>query len=183
MGTVVLDMTMSLNGCIAGPDGQDAGLHDWYFSPSPGAKEIIRGLITTTGAIVMGKRTYDAGASQGGFADNPYQVDHFVLCHHPPSQPAEGNTAFTFITDGIHAAVTRAQASAGKRNVVIGGGATIARLSLDAGLVDEINIALRPLVISEGLPLFHQLAARLTLQPGAVTTTPDMTYLRYSVLK
>ena len=63
MGTVVLDMTMSLNGCVAGPDGGDAGLHDWYFSPSEGAQEIIDELIRTTGAIVMGKRTYDAGAS------------------------------------------------------------------------------------------------------------------------
>ena len=106
-----------------------------------------------------------------------------ALCHHPPSQPVEGNTAFTFVPDGIYSAIARAQASAGGRNVVIGGGATIARLSLDAGLVDMINIALRPLVISGGLPLFHQLAARLTLQPGAVKTTPDMTYLRYRVLR
>jgi dihydrofolate reductase len=183
MGTVVLDMTMSLNGCVAGPDGEDAGLHDWYFSPSGGAQEIIDELIRTTGAIVMGKRTYEAGASQRGFADNPYQVDHFVLCHQAPSQAAEGNTAVTFVTDGIHNAVARAQASAVDRNVVIGGGATIARLCLDAGLIDEIRIALRPLVINGGLQLFHRLEGRISLEPGEMKATPDVTHLRYHVVK
>lgn len=182
MGTVVLDMTMSLNGCVAGPDGEDAGLHDWYFSPRGGAQEIIDELIRTTGAIVMGKRTYDAGASQGGFADNPYQVDHFVLCHQAPSRAADGNTAFTFVTDGIQNTVARAQASAGDRNVVIGGGATIARLCLNAGLVDEIRIALRPLVINGGLQLFHRLEGRILLEPGETKATPDVTHLRYHVV-
>jgi dihydrofolate reductase len=176
-------MTMSVNGCIAGPEGEDAGLHDWYFSPGGTAQVIIDDLIKTTGAIVMGKRTYDAGASQGGFADNPYQVDHFVLCHQAPAQAAEGNTAFTFVTDGIHNAVARAKASAGSRNAVIGGGATIARLALDAGLVDEIRIALRPLVINGGLHLFDQLAARLRLETAEMKSAPDATHLRYRVVK
>jgi dihydrofolate reductase len=183
MGIVVLDMTMSLNGCIAGPAAEDAGLHDWYFSPIAGAQKIIDELITTTGAIVLGKRTYDAGASQGGFTDNPYRVDHFVLCHQAPSKVAEGNTAFTFVSDGIDDAVARAKVSAGSRNVIIGGGATIARLCLDAGLVDEIRIALRPLVINGGLPLFNQLEARLSLELGDVKATPEVTHLRYRVVK
>ena len=183
MGTVVLDMTMSLNGCVAGPDGGDAVLHDWYLSPSEGAQEIIDELIRTTGAIVMGKRTYDAGASQGGFVNNPYQVDHFVLCHQAPPDVAEGKTPFTFVCDGIENAVARAQASAGSRNVVIGGGATIARLCLNAGLVDEIRIALRPLVINGGLQLFHRLDVGISLEPREIKATPDATHLRYHVMK
>jgi dihydrofolate reductase len=83
----------------------------------------------------------------------------------------------------LAAAHARAKASAGSRNAVIGGGATIARLALDAGLVDEIRIALRPLVINGGLHLFDQLAARLRLETAEMTSAPDATHLRYRVVK
>jgi dihydrofolate reductase len=181
MGTVILDLTMSLNGCIAGPDGGDAGLHNWYFAPTGDAQKIIDELIRTTGAIIMGKRTYDAGASQGGFVANPYQVEHYVICHQAPSKPAEGNTSFTFVSDGIHSALALAQASAGNRNVIIGGGATTARLFLRAGLVDEIRIALRPVIIHGGLPLFDQTDLDLQLDLTEVTTTPGAAHLRYRI--
>lgn len=184
MGQVVLDMTMSLNGCVSGPGDTDAGLHDWYFSPTSGAEAVIAETIRTTGALVMGRRTYDMGASQGGFKDNPYQVDHIVLCHQPPSEVAEGNTSFVFVTGGIEAAVARARASAGDRNVVIGGGATIARLSLNARLVDQIKLAVVPIVIRDGLPLFDGLDVDLELAAGPVEAdTPDVTHLSYTVVR
>jgi dihydrofolate reductase len=184
MGQVVLDMTMSLNGCVSGPGDTDAGLHDWYFSPTSGADQVIAETIRTTGAMVMGRRTYDMGASQGGFKDNPYQVDHVVLTHQSPSEVAEGNTSFVFVTDGIKAAVARAKSAAGDRNVVIGGGATIARLSLDAGLVDQIKLAVVPVVIRDGLPLFEGLDVDLKLAAGPVNaSTPDVTHLTYKVVQ
>jgi dihydrofolate reductase len=184
MGQVVLDMTMSLNGCVSGPGDTDAGLHDWYFSPTSGADAVIAETIRTTGAMVMGRRTYDLGAGQGGFKDNPYQVDHVVLCHQPPSEVAEGNTSFVFVTDGIEAAVARAKSAAGDRNVVIGGGATTARLSLNARLVDLIKLAVVPVVIRGGLPLFDGLDIELQLAAGPVSaTTPDVTHLSYTVVK
>jgi dihydrofolate reductase len=183
MGSVVLDMTMSLNGCVAGPDGGDAGLHDWYFSPTGGAEEIIAESIKATGAIIMGKRTYDAGAGQGGFVDNPYRIDHFVLCHEAPATPAAGDTSFTVVNDTIENVVAKAKAAAGERNVVIGGGATIAQLALNAGLVDEIKLALRHIIINGGLPLFDNLTVQPTLEVDEVKSTPDVTHISYRVGK
>jgi dihydrofolate reductase len=183
MGTVVLDVTMSLNGCVAGPQDEDAGLHDWYFSPTSGAEEIIAEQIATTGAIIMGKRTYDAGASQGGFVDNPYRIDHFVVCHEAPAEVAAGDTSFTFVNDTIENVIAQAKAAAGDRYVVVGGGASIAQQALNAGLVDEIKIALRPLVINGGLPLFDNLKIDLKLEVGEVKATPDVTHISYRVVK
>ena len=183
MGKVVLDMTVSLDGCVAGADGGDAGLHDWYFSPTSRAQEVIGELVATTGAMVMGKRTYDEGARQGGFAENPYQVDHVVLCHEPPAVPAEG-TPFIFVTDGIESAVAKAKAAAGDRNVIVGGGATIARLCLEADLIDEINLAVRPLVLPGGLSLFEGLTRVPQLEAGRVRPMPPaITLMNFRVVR
>ena len=79
--------------------------------------------------------------------------------------------------------MARARASAGDRNVIIGGGATIARLCLDAGLINEIRIALRPLVINDGIQLFHGLAGKVSLEPREMRAARDVTHLQYRVVK
>ncbi|WP_263404816.1 dihydrofolate reductase family protein [Salinispora oceanensis] len=180
MGKVVLDMTMSVDGCIAAADGGPAGLHDWFFAPSPESQAIIEELQRSMGAMVMGRRTYDQGASQDGFADNPFPVEHFVVSHSTPEQVAKGDTVFHFIP-GVAEAVRRAQAAAGEREVIIGGGAQLAQQCLAAGLVDEMRLAVRPLVIDGGIKLFD--ATALRLENIGVIDTPEATHLRFKILR
>ena len=77
-------MAMSLDGFAAGPNGEDRGLNDWFFSPAGRSREIIEESIASTGAIVMGRRTYGVGDAAEGFSDTPYDAAHFVLTRKPP---------------------------------------------------------------------------------------------------
>jgi dihydrofolate reductase len=86
MGKVLLDMAMSLDGFIAGPNDEDRGLHNYFFSPASGTAEVIEEGFKTTGAIITGRRSYDIGAAQDGFADNPYNVPTFVLTSERPKR-------------------------------------------------------------------------------------------------
>jgi dihydrofolate reductase len=86
MGKVILDMAMSLDGFAAGPNGEDRGLNDWFFSPAGRSREIIEESIASTGAIVMGRRTYGVGDDAEGFSDTPYDAAHFVLTSKPPTR-------------------------------------------------------------------------------------------------
>ena len=92
---------------------------------------------------------------KGWWGDNPpYHVPVFVLTHHPrASITMAGGTVFHFVSDGIHAALTRAKAAAGDKNVRIGGGVATVRQFLRAGLVDEVHLALSPCLLGEGEPL------------------------------
>src|SRR5262245_53380724 len=105
MGKVILDMAMSLDGFIAGPNDEDGGLHDYFFSPSGDTAQVIEDGIKNTGAIIMGRRTYDIGEQYDGFADTPYQAAHFVITHQAPEKVARGAEAFTFVTGGIESAL------------------------------------------------------------------------------
>jgi len=127
MTKVVLDMAMSLDGFVAGPNDEDLGLHDYFFSPSSETAKVIEEGIQATGAIVMGRRTYDLGDQFNGFEDTPYKVPHIVLSHGVPEKPAKGQTEFIFVADGIESALRQAQTVAGGRAVVIGGGASAAQ--------------------------------------------------------
>jgi len=97
MGKVILDMSMSVDGFIAGPNDEDGGLHDYFFSPSGDTAQVVEEGIKTTGAIIMGRRSYDIGDQFDGFVSTPYHVPHFVLSHTVPEKPTKGETAFTFI--------------------------------------------------------------------------------------
>ncbi len=188
MAIVLLDMAMSLDGFIAGPDDEPGGLHDWFFPPSgsvtAGDAEVIDESIKTTGAIVMGRRTYDLGDKVDGFVDTPYRVGHFVLSHDVPEQVAKGGTTFTFVTDGIESALEQAKAAAGDRNVAVGGGASIAQQYIEAGLIDEIQIHLVPVLLGDGIRLFEHLdTEHIELERTRVIESPFATHLRFRVVK
>lgn len=90
--------------------------------------------------------------------DPPYHVPVFVLTHHArPSFEMKGGTTFHFVTDGIEAALARAKEAAGKKDVRIGGGASTVRQYLSAGLIDEMHLAVSPVLLGEGEPLFEGL--------------------------
>lgn len=184
MTKVLLDMAMSLDGFIAGPNDEDRGLHDYFFSPSGPTREVIEEGLRITRTIVMGRRTYDVGNAQDGFADNPYQVPTFVLTHHAPEKVARGAEAFVFVTDGIAGALEQAKAVTDNRDVVIGGGADIARQYLKAGLVDEIQIHLVSILLGEGIRLFDQICTeQIELEKIRIIDSVGVTHLRFRVKK
>lgn len=185
MGKVILDLSMSLDGYIAAPNDGDGGLHNWYFgSDDPRNREIVEETIASLGALIMGRGSYDMGDQADGFVDNPYNAAHFVLTHQPPSKPAKGSTDFTFVTDGIESALTQAQTAAGTKDVVIGGGANIAQQYLNAGLVDEIQIHLVPVLLGAGKHLFDSMTLPpVTLEPTQVIAAAGVTHLKFTIKK
>ena len=91
----------------------------------------------------------------------PYHVPVFVLTHHPRDPiPMKGGTVFNFVTDGIHAALEKAKAAAGGGDVRLGGGVSTIRQYLQAGLIDEMHLALRPVLLGEGEHLLHNIDLR-----------------------
>lgn len=184
MSKVLLDMAMSLDGFIAGPNHEDQGLHNYFFSPSGPTREVIEEGFKTTGTIIMGRRAYDIGAAQDGFADNLYKVPTFVLTHRIPEKVARGAESFIFVTDGIESALEQAKAAAGDRDAVIGVGANIAQQYLQAGLVDEMQIHLIPILLSKGIRLFDHLETKaIELEKTRVMDGSGVTHLRFQVLK
>jgi dihydrofolate reductase len=88
----------------------------------------------------------------------PYHVPVFVLTHHTrPALAMKGGTVFHFVTDGIHGALERAKHAAADRDVRIGGGVATIRQFLQAGLIDEMHLAVRPVLMGSGEHLWHDL--------------------------
>lgn len=182
MGKVLLDMAVSLDGFIAGPNDEPDRLHDWFFSPS--GVEAVDESVGDTGAIVLGRRTYDQGDRLDAFTDSPYKVEHFVLTHDAPERAAEGEMTFTFVTDGIVSAIERAKAISGEKNVAVGGGASVAQQCLKAGLVDGIQVHLVPVLLGEGVRLFEHLGPeQIELERTRVVEAPGVTHLMYRIVK
>jgi dihydrofolate reductase len=152
-------------------------LHDWIVSTRTFQREIQRKDGGTTGtddnfvaralenlgAWIMGRNMF--GPVRGPWPDYqwkgwwgtnpPYHVPVFVLTHHArPPLEMEGGTVFHFVTEGIEAALGRARAAAQGKDVRIGGGAATIRQYLQAGLVDEMHLALSPILLGRGEPLF-----------------------------
>ncbi len=116
------------------------------------------------GAWIMGRNMF--GPMRGPWKDfewkgwwganPPYHVPVLVLTHHPrPSLEMEGGTVFHFVTEGIQAALDRARAAAQGKDIRIGGGASTIRQYLTAGLIDEMHVAVSPILLGQGEPLFH----------------------------
>jgi dihydrofolate reductase len=179
MGTVLVDMVISLDGFIARPNNDDGGLHDWYFTPSGNAVGVIDELLQTIGAMIIGRRSF--GDQPDGF-DTPYKVPHFVLTHTPRHTVTNGDVPFIFVDDGIERALAQAQAAAGEKAVCIAGGATTVQQFLNAGLVDEVQIHLVSKLLGDGLRLFEH-GTPLNLERTRVLESPGVTHLRFRVLK
>lgn len=191
MGEVVFVISMSLDGFITGPDvsaesplGRDGErLHDWMFArkTDPDA-EIVDETYARTGAIIIGKRMFDLG--EGPWGDPPpFHMPVFIVTHEA-RQPLvkQGGTTYTFVSDGIDAALEQAKAAAGDKNVAIFGGAGVFQGYLRAGLVDEIQIHLIPVLLHRGVRLFDQLDGELIkLEKTRAIETPAATHLRLTV--
>jgi dihydrofolate reductase len=216
MAKLILDISMSLDGFIAGPDqtleeplgkgGEQ--LHEWGFAArswreahglsggeTNADSEVIEESVGDAGATVMGRRMFSGG--EGPWEDDPnadawwgdeppFHHPVFVLTHHAREPVTkQGGTTFTFVTDGIESALEQARAAAGDKNVAVGGGANVAQQYLRAGLLDEVQIHLAPVLLGDGVRLFedHLGPERCEIECTRVIESPAVTHLRYRVVK
>jgi dihydrofolate reductase len=204
MGKVHSDITMSLDGFVAGrDDGPELPLgeggerlHEWVYGLASWREphgleggetnrdsEILEEAMGNLGAVVVGRRMFD---NAGGWGDNPpFHVPVFVLTHEAREQEAkEGGTTFTFVTEGVETAIDQAQTAAGDKDVSIGGGANTIQQFLRAGLVDELQIHIAPLLLGGGVRLFDDLGTdEVKLQRTRVVESPAVTHLKFRVVK
>jgi dihydrofolate reductase len=211
MAKLICDISMSLDGFIAGPNQtfeQPLGeggeqLHEWVVALASWRErhgmeggetnaddEIVRESLAVQGAVVMGRRMFSGGAGRweddpnadGWWGDAPpFGVPVFVLTHHA-REPVEkqGGTSFTFVTEGTEAALELAREAAGEKDVLVAGGANAVQQYLRAGLVDELQIHLVPLLLGSGVRLLDDVAdGPVGLEITRVVDSPTVTHLKY----
>ncbi|WP_344103302.1 dihydrofolate reductase family protein [Myceligenerans crystallogenes] len=200
MARSVLDMSMSLDGFIAGPDDGPANglgtggerLHAWLFdgdqvretAGTPTLRTSAESVplvdeMLATGAVLTGRRTFDAAGGWGGDHHDGVRIE--VLTRTGPGPDAVRGPHVHYATDGIEAAMARARAAAGDRDVLVHG-ATTAQLALRAGVLDELQIHLVPVLLGGGRSLFGTLGIEPRhLDVTRVVDAPGVTHLRYHV--
>lgn len=196
MSKTIAGFTMSLDGFIAGPNDEVWPLFNWYTGgdtdfPLPGtdrtfriaqaSAEHLRDVWGTLGAIVTGRRDFDVSNAWGGRP--PLGVPTFIVTHSPPADWLTPGSPFTFVTDGVEAALTLAKKAAGGKNVGISG-TTIVQQMLNARLLDEIHIELAAVLLGQGIRLFdHLRVAPVDLEIIDVIKGMGVTHLMYRVRK
>ncbi|MGN9810981.1 dihydrofolate reductase family protein [Micromonospora sp. BQ11] len=209
MSMVTCQISMSLDGFVAGPDQslQDPvgrgglRLHEWMFATDrwreghgvdgggPGVDaDVVEDMIRDVGAYVMGRRMFGGGDGpwdeswRGWWGDDPpFRTPVFVLTHHPRSPlPMAGGTEFRFVTDGIRSALDQARKAAGGRAVSIAGGASTVRQYLAAGLIDTLQLHVVPIVLGAGERLFVDVGEP-DLEQVRVVAGPTVTHVTYRV--
>ena len=177
-------------------------LHEWAFRLKsfrerhgmPGGEsgpddDIVNEWLDANGAVVMGRRMFSGGKgsweddpnADGWWGDDPpFHVPVFVLTHHPREPVVkEGGTSYTFVTDGIEAALEQARAAAGEKDVQLGGGADVVQQYLNAGLLEELNIHLVPVLLGNGGVRLLDRLAPAELELTRVIESDAVTHLRY----
>jgi dihydrofolate reductase len=200
MGTVMAQAIMSLDGYVAKQDNTIGRLFDWLQngevevrSPAddmtvrltPASAEHWRAWVSTVGALICGRVLFDVADGWNG--QHNFDVPVVVVTHRVPTDwiDAHPDAPFMFVTDGVEAAVARAQERAGDRVVVVSGG-TIARQCLDLGLLDEVAVDLVPVVMGAGnRPFFGELSSEDVMlgNPTECIQGDRVLHLRYPVLK
>jgi len=203
MGKVVFNMTVSLDGFVAGPnDGPENGLGDggdalfkWYFSGdtevpisdgkmvlkvSPQSAEVLKPALETYGAGVWGRKTFDIAQ---GWAGHPPGKPCFIVTHKVPQEWVYEGSPFTFVTDGVESAIRQAKQAAGDKDVVVCT-ANILQQCLNLGLMDEIHIDVAPLLLGKGVRLFDHLDIQPTeLERIRLIEAPGVTHLGFLIVK
>jgi dihydrofolate reductase len=207
MSKLKLNITMSIDGFVAGPDqspehplgvgGEE--LHGWLIgleafrashgaeggevnASTPFAEDILGG----AGATIMGRNMFGGGpgpwddAWKGWWGDDPPYHHHVFVLTNYQREPLEmqGGTTFNFVTDGIESALEQARSAAGGKEVSLAGGASVAQQYLAAGLLDEIVVSIVPIVLGAGARLFENTGAAKLEQVESVEA-PGVTHIRY----
>ncbi len=181
MAKLRLGMTTSIDGFIADASGDSTSLYSNLNSLRD--SEYMREEIEECGAVVMGRHAYDmAGGDLTGYE---FQVPIFVLTHNPPAAPPKGQNdklTVTFVTNSVESAVEQAKASAGDGYVISMGGADTAHQLLNAGLVDELQIDIMPILLKRGLRFLDNLdMGTLNLEKIKVREVGSSTSIRFQV--
>ena len=184
MGLVIAGMTMSLDGFVADAEGSGGQLYPDFeeLMKSP----VMAATIAATGAVVMGRRTFEMGNPDEYVGQYEFQVPIFVVTTQPPERmpKQDDRLTFTFVQDGVASAVTQARAAAGDLDVQIVGGANVIQQALRRGLIDELHVDLMPVLLGDGLRLFDggdSGQPRLSLRD--IERQGQRTGLRFTVLR
>jgi len=155
LAKVIVGMTISLDGFVADQNGNAgrlypdlAALRDTVY---------MNDAIEQTGAVLMGRRTFEMGDPDSYVGNYEFQVPIFVLTHHPPrvAPKQDKHLTFTFVTNGVESAVRQAKAAARDKAVQVVGGVSIAQQLFDPGLVDELHVDIMPVFLGTGLRPFE----------------------------
>ena len=211
MSKLKAHISMSADGYVAGPDQSEENplgvggesLHDWIIelrawrqthgreggevnASTPVAEAYLAG----TGAEIMGRGKFGGGPGpwddddpwMGWWGDDPpFHMPVFVLTHHAREPLTLSDTTFTFVTDGIEAALAQAREAAGGKDVLVGGGADAINQYLAAGLLDELELNIAPLVLGGGARLFEGVGPEVELEQLSVVEGPKATHVKYRV--
>ena len=185
MAIVEADISISVDGFVAGPNtdqypglGQGGEiLHAWLGEP--GGEQIIRDTFASWGAVLTSRAIYDG--TRGWGEEPPFRMPVFVVTHRPHEVVVKGQTTFT--SDGITSAIAQAAATAGDKKVHIMGGASIIQQALNAGLVDQLQLHVTPVLLGDGTPLFAHLDGPIRLEQIEAATTRYAHHLRYRIVK
>ena len=196
MGKVTAQFTMSLDGFIADTKDNVWPIMGWYragdtefpvgdgamvFKVSRASAELLKEAWPRIGAVVTGRHDFDVSEAWGG--KPPVGDRAFILTHNPPAEWVGTDAPFTFVTDGFESALAQAQAVAGDRDVAVGSSTTIQQC-LKAGLLEELQIDLVPVLLGAGVRLFEHLGvAPIALEIIDVVEGTGVTHLRYRVVK
>jgi dihydrofolate reductase len=212
MNKVRVHISTSLDGYVAGPNQSmeeplgEGGeqLHDWMVElkawrqrhGEEGGEEnassaVMQEANANVGAEIMGRGKFGP-PERGAWGDDPWQgwwgedppfhKPVFILTHHPREPLTLTDTTFTFVTDGIHAAMEQAQAAAGDKDVFIGGGAKTINQYLAAGVVDVLELHVVPILLGGGARLFEGVGPGVKLELVRTIEAPGVTHLKYRVV-
>lgn len=198
MNKVICSIAMSLDAFVAGPnqsfekpfgDIPENLLHHWMFD-EPEKHQVELNALQDAGAFIMGSNMFGpkekrAGTDwKGWWGDNPpYHAPVFILSENRRDPIVmEGGTTFTFVPDGIEAALSQAKEVAGERPIAVAGGANTVNQYLSAGLIDELWLHIVPVTIGAGARLFEGIPA-IELEPLEISGTKLVTHIRYRVIK
>ncbi|HYP48742.1 MAG TPA: dihydrofolate reductase family protein [Thermoleophilaceae bacterium] len=211
MSKVTAQISVSLDGFAAGPNqslenplGENGErLHEWALATKSwneqhgreGGEEtpddaIVRTAMENVGAFIMGRNMFGGGPGpwdeswKGWWGEEPpFHAPVLVLTHHPrPPLETKGGTTFTFVTDGIEAALADAREKAGNKDVAIAGGASTINQYLGAGLLDELHLHIAPTILGSGERLLEDVGDP-TLEPIEVVASPAATHIKYRITR
>lgn len=210
MSKVRVHITVSVDGYVAGPNPSEEhplgeggrSLHDWAFDLEifqrlhgrdggavNASTPVIEEAVANVGAEIMGRGKFGGGPGPWGEdpwpgwwgEDPPFHMPVFVLTRYKRDRLTLSDTTFTFVTDGIEAALEQARAAAAGKDVTVGGGADVINQYLAAGLVDELELNVVPLVLGGGARLFEGVGPDVSLEQVRAVEAPGVTHLKYRV--
>jgi len=181
MSKTILEIALTTDGFVAGQNDEQDWLEGFDNLSEFGFDEFI----ANTGAIIMGKRSYDLGVKRGWFKGDSYgDSPILVICNEIPQVPSQ-DADFRFVTSGVDELYDRAIEAAGEKNVYVFGGPNLVQQLLDKGLLDEMRLNYVPILLGKGIPLFsndsktrHQLELIQTKQ-----FSNGLSRLHYRVVK